>query len=149
MKYCTYCRATRWCAARTTSLPKTVYRKSSTRTRLQSCATPTMPISRGNIGSPCTWTASGTAITLTRTDCSRNTSSSRTLWTNIALSGRPTIARCRAHCLPFAVNIVSLSCCFAAVMSQCMYPDSTTTAAHQRPIVTLSSGPLMATAVGP
>ena len=29
------------------------------------------------------------------------------------------------------------------------HPDSTTTAAHQRPIVTLSSGPLMATAVGP
>ena len=107
------------------SLPKTVCRRSSTRTRLQSCATPTMPINRENIGSTCTRTPSGTAITLTRTDCIRNTSSSRTLLTNIAPNGCPTIVLC----LPFAVNIVSLSCCFVVVTFRCMH-----LLAYSRPI---------------
>ena len=49
------------------------------------------------------------AITSTHTDYSRNMSSSRTLWTNIARSGRLTIVFSRALYLPFADNIVSLS----------------------------------------
>ena len=62
---------------------------------------------RGNIGSPCTWTRLVT--TSTRTDISRNKPSSRILLTNIARSGRPTIILSRALYLPFVVNTASLS----------------------------------------
>ena len=36
-------------------------------------------------------------------------------------SGHPTIVRYRVLCLPFAVNTVSLSCCFVVVTFQCMH----------------------------
>ena len=116
MRYRTCCCATRWCAARTTSLPKTVCRRSSTRTRMQSCATPTMPNDRENTGS---WMPSSAATTSIHMDCSRNTSSSRTLWTNIVPSGRPTIVRCRAICRPFTDNTASHSWYFAPATFRC------------------------------
>ncbi len=56
--------------------------------------------------------------------------------------------RDQAAC-PFMQN-AAVQQIFCTELDTCdKYPDSTTTAAHQRPIVTLSIGPLMATAVGP
>ena len=95
---------TRWCATTKWSL-KTLYPKSSLRTGPLSCATHTTATNQGNIWSPCTWTRSVT--TSSRTDKSRNTPSSRTLWTNIARSGRTTIIFSRALYLPLVVNTAS------------------------------------------
>ena len=103
--YRNFYHVTRWCVPMTWSL-KTLYQKSSQRTRRLSYATPTTATNQVNIGSPYTWMRS--AIISTHTDYSRNMSSSRTLWTNIARSGRLTIVFSRALYLPFADNIVSL-----------------------------------------
>ena len=65
-----------------------------------------------------TWTRSAT--TSIRTDKNRNTSSSRTIWTNIAQSGQLIIVHYRALYLPFVVNTASFSYRFAVVTFQCM-----------------------------
>ena len=142
-RYRTCCRATSWCAARTTSLPKTVCRRSSTRTRRRSCATHTTPIDRENTGSPCTLMPRGAATTSIRTDCGRNTSSSRTLWTNIVPRGCLTTVRCRARCRPFAVNTASHSWCFAAVMFRCMHLLACSRPIWWRTIVACLTGSLL------
>ena len=96
---------TRGCVTTKWSL-NTLYLKSSLRTRALSRAKHTTATDQENIGSPCMWTRSMT--TSTRTNKSRNTPSSRTLWMNIARSGRPTIIFSRALYLPFVVNTASL-----------------------------------------
>ena len=97
---------TRWSVITKWSL-KTLCSKSSLRTHPLSCASHTTATNLGNIRSPCAWMRSVT--TSTHTDKSRNTPSSRTLWTNITRSGRPTIIFSRALYLPFVVNTASLS----------------------------------------
>ena len=102
---------TRWYVPTKWSL-KTLYPKSSLRTRPLSCETHTTATNQGNIASPCTWTRSVT--TSIRTEKSRNTPSSRTLWTNIARSGRPTII------FYISISTVCGQYCVAFLMFRCL-----------------------------